>query len=68
MLSIHIGIQHVYLLHELLSAEGTTHGDPLSMAFYGINPVPLMLKLNEASEAVQCCSSATWTVSIRQPQ
>ena len=40
--------------HELLSAEGTTQGDPLSMAFYGISLVPLMPKLNEASEAVQC--------------
>ena len=40
--------------HELLSAEGTTRGDPLSIAFYGISLVPLMSKLNEASEAVQC--------------
>ena len=39
---------------ELLSAEGTTQGDPLSMAFYGISLVPLMSKLNEASNAVQC--------------
>ena len=40
--------------HELLSSEGATQGDPLSMAFYGISLVPLMSKLNEASEAVQC--------------
>ena len=39
--------------HELLSAEGTTQGDPLSMAFYGISLVPLMSKLNEASKAKQ---------------
>ena len=40
--------------HELLSAKGTSQGDPLSVAFYGISLVPLMSKLNEASEAVQC--------------
>ena len=28
--------------YELLSAEGTTQGDPLAMAFYGISLVPLM--------------------------
>ena len=39
---------------ELLSAEGTTQGDSLSMAFYAISLVPLMSKLNEASEGVQC--------------
>ena len=40
--------------HELLSAERTTQGNPLSMALYGISLVPLMSKLNEAREAVQC--------------
>ena len=38
----------------LISTEGTTQGDPLSMTFYGISLVPLMSTLNEASEAVQC--------------
>ena len=30
--------------HELLSAEGTTQGDPVSMAFYGIKPGTLDVK------------------------
>ena len=47
---------HLFVVggHELLSAERTTQGDPVSMAFYGISLVPLMPKLNEASETVQC--------------
>ena len=39
---------------ELESSEGTTQGDPLSMSIYGISLIPLMLTLQNTSNAKQC--------------
>ena len=39
---------------ELISAEGTTQGDPLSMSLYGISLQPLITRLHVSSAAKQC--------------
>ena len=39
---------------ELVSAEGTTQGDPLSMSLYTINLQPLIKRLHILSAAKQC--------------
>ena len=38
---------------ELISAEGTTQGDPLSMSLYAINLQPLITRLHVSSAAKQ---------------
>ena len=40
---------------ELISAEGTTQGDPLSMSLYAIRLQPLITRLHVSSAAKQCC-------------
>ena len=39
---------------ELISAEGTTQGDPLSMSLYGISLQPLITRLHVSSAAKRC--------------
>ena len=39
---------------ELISAEGTTQGDPLSMSLYAISLQPLITRLHVSSAAKQC--------------
>ena len=39
---------------ELISAEGTTQGDPLSMSLYAISLQPLITRLHFSSAAKQC--------------
>ena len=39
---------------ELISAEGTTQGDPLAMSLYAISLQPLIKRLHVSSAAKQC--------------
>ena len=39
---------------EVISAEGTTQGDPLSMSLYAISLQPLITRLHVSSAAKQC--------------
>ena len=52
---------------ELISAEGTTQGDPLSMSIYAISLQPLRTRLHVSSAAKQCwfADDATRTGSMQ---
>ena len=52
---------------ELISAEGTTHGDPLSMSLYAISLLPLITRLHVSSAAKQCwfADDATGSSSLQ---
>ena len=52
---------------ELISAEGTTHGDPLSMSLYPISLLPLITRLHVSSAAKQCwfADDATGSGSLK---
>ena len=39
----------------ILSQEGTTQGDPLAMAMYGLATIPLIRKLNWTGSSPKCC-------------
>ena len=39
---------------ELVSAEGTTRGDPLAMSLYAVSLQPLIAQLQISSSAKQC--------------
>ena len=49
----------------LLSQEGTTQGDPLSMHFYGLALMPLIRKLREPNKYVQSFYSDDAVVVVR---
>ena len=52
---------------ELISAEGTTQGDPLSMSLYAISLQPLITRLHVSSAAKQCwfADDATGSGSLK---
>ena len=52
---------------ELISAEGTTQGDPLSMSLYAISLQPLITRLRVSSAAKQCWFADDATGSGQEP-
>ena len=55
---------------EIASAEGTTQGDPLAIAFYAISTLPLITSLQAASTVKQCWyrrrSEWSWSCDTNQ--